>query len=313
MDLAIVIVTWHVRDLVLDALRTLYVDVTRHGPDAQVWVVDNASADGTAEAIADTFPQVHLIASPENLGFGAGNNLALRAIGFGGGKPANQLPRAVFLLNPDTLIQERAIRTLYEALFAASDIGLVGARLFYGDGAPQHSAFAFPGIWQTWIDLLPAPGRFYESARNGRYSNDLYEGPEPFAADHVLGATMMLRREVIEQVGMFDEQFFMYCEEVDWAMRMRQAGWRILCVPEAHVIHLEGKSTSQVRPESYLNLWRSRFALYGKHYPAWKVAVIRRIVRAGMWRKIRQIQADAALAPTQREALIAACREVATL
>lgn len=318
MDLAVVIVTWNVRDLVVDALRTLLADVGAHGPETQVWVVDNASADGTVEAIRDqfpseNFPQVHLIASEENLGFAGGNNLALRRLGFENpSADPDSLPRTVFLLNPDTRVQERAVRTLYDALFSAPKVGLVGARLAYEDGSFQHSAFRFPGVMQTALDLFPMP-RLYESALNGRYPRALYDGDRPFPVDHVLGATMMLRREVIRQVGLFDEQFFMYCEEIDWAMRIRRAGWEILCVPAARVTHLEGRSTRQIRPESVLNLWRSRFRLYHKHYSPLRVALIRAVVRLGMRRKIGQARRDGALTAAQRDALIAAYRAVAAL
>ncbi|MFC1959294.1 glycosyltransferase family 2 protein [Chloroflexota bacterium] len=321
MELAVVIVTWNVRELALDALHTLQADVTAHGPDTQIWVVDNASVDHMAEAVRENYPDVNLIASPDNLGFGAGNNLALTEMGFGQDVPIDDLPRAVFLLNPDTLVHTRAVLTLYEALFAAPDVGMVGARLTYEDGSFQHSAFGFPGVWQTAIDLLPVPsrlpgrlaGRLYGSGLNGRYASALYEGSRPFPVDHVLGATMMLRREVIQQTGMFDEQFFMYCEEVDWAMRIRQAGWQILCVPQAHITHLEGKSTAQIRSESTLNLWRSRFQLYEKHYAPLKLATIRQVVRLGMRRKIIQARQDSALSADQQAALIEAYQAVAQL
>ncbi|MBN2472828.1 MAG: glycosyltransferase family 2 protein [Anaerolineae bacterium] len=313
MELAIVIVTWNVRELVLDAIRTAQEDAHAHGLNTEFWVVDNASADGTAEAVSQVYPAVHLIANQHNLGFAAGNNLALRAMGFGHGRAPAELPHAVLLLNPDTLIHAGALRTLYEALFAAETTGLVGARLSYGDGSFQHSAFGFPGIWQTLIDLFPVPGRLYASRLNGRYPLQRYESREPFSVDHVLGATMMLRREVIEQTGMFDEQFFMYCEEIDWAMRIREAGWEILCVPNAHVTHLEGKSTGQVRPESYLNLWRSRFQLYAKHYSPLKVSLIRLIVRLGMRRKIQHLRSEAGPDTARQSALIDAYEAVARL
>lgn len=313
MDLAVVLVTWNVRDLVQDALRTLLADIEQSGLQTEVWVVDNASADGTAAAIGAAFPQVRLIASPDNLGFAGGNNLALRTMGFDGHTPLEDLPRAVFLLNPDTLVQPGALRALYDALFAAPDVGLVGARLAYGDGSFQHSAFHFPGVWQTMFDLLPMPGRLYESRLNGRYPRALYEGGVPFEVDHMLGATMLLRREVIAQTGMFDPQFFMYCEEIDWSMRIRQTGWRILCVPAARITHLEGRSTSQVRPTSFLNLWRSRFQLYRKHYAPLRVGLIRTVVRIGMRRKIAQVQGDASLTEAQCAELVAAYRGVMAL
>ncbi len=297
-DLAVVIVTWNVRALALAALRTLFADLEAHGPAADVYVVDSASSDGTAAAIAAAFPQVRLTASADNLGFGRANNLALRQIGFGqpGGAP---LPAAVYLLNPDTLTQPGATRALYGALMADTLTGLVGARLAYEDGAFQHSAFRFPGLRQLWVELFPAPARLYDSAFNGRYPRRLYEAGAPFSVDFVLGAAMMLRREVIAQTGMFDEQFFMYCEEIDWAWRIHRAGWDVKCVPAARVTHLAGRSSGQARPRSVINLWTSRLRLYASYYPAWKLALARRMVAVGMARRARRA-ADPALAEAYR-------------
>lgn len=302
-ELAVVIVTWNVRDLALNALASLYDDLREHGPAAtEVYVVDNASTDGTAEAVASDYPQAHVIASRENLGFGAGNNRALRDIGFGH-VPSADLPRAVYLLNPDTITQPGATNALYNALMSDPKTGLVGARLTYEDGSFQHSAFHFPGLRQLWVEFFPTPGRFYESGFNGRYPRQLYDSGEPFAIDFPLGATLMLRREVIEQTGMFDEQFFMYCEEIDWAWRIRKAGWEVQSVPAAHITHLEGQSTGQARPQSVVNLWRSRLRLYRKHHPAWKRALARQMIALGMWRKSQALARDETLTSDQRDAL----------
>lgn len=284
-DLAVIIVTWNVRALVLDALRSLLDDVAGSGLTTRVIVVDSASADGTVAAIRESFPQVDVIASEDNPGFAGGNNRGLRELGFGSAEPA-QLPRAVYLLNPDTITQPGATRTLFDALCADPRVGVVGARLAFGDGTFQHSAFGFPGLRQVWAEFFPTPGRLIEGRFNGRYPRDLFDGSEPFPVDFVLGATFMLRREVIEQTGLFDEHFFMYCEEIDWQWRIRQAGWDICCVPTARVTHLGGQSTGQVRPQSVVNLWSSRLRLYAKHYPRWKVAAARWLIVRGMRAKI---------------------------
>lgn len=309
-DLAVVIVTWNVRDLALNALASLLADVQTYGlADTQVYVVDNASSDSTAQAIRTAFPDVHLTSSDKNLGFGAANNLALREMGFGR-LPSEQLPRAVYLLNPDTITQPGATRTLFDALMADSKLGLVGAGLEYEDGTFQHSAFQFPGLRQLWIEFFSTPGRLYESGFNGRYPRALYEARQPFDIDFPLGATMMLRREVIEQTEGFDEQFFMYCEEIDWAWRIHKAGWSVKCVPTARVTHLEARSTTQVRPQSVVNLWKSRLLLYRKHHPAWKYTLARRMIAAGMARKIQQAEQDTRLDTSQKAALIEAYRTV---
>jgi len=288
LDLAVIIVSWKVRDLVVNAIRTLLDDVQSSGLTAQVWLVDSASNDGTVEAVSAAFPDVRIIASQENLGFVRGNNAALRAIGFGGG--AADLPNAVYLLNPDTITTPGATRALYDALMRDPQLGLVGARLSYEDGSFQHGAFAFPGLRQLWVEFFPTPGRLIEGRFNGRYPHHLYEQNNPFPVDFVLGATMMLRREVVERTGMFDEGFFMYCEEIDWAWRIHRAGFAVKCVPSAHVVHLAGKSTAQIRPQSVLYLWTSRLRLYEKHQPAWKNWLARRLIAVGIRRKRRALE-----------------------
>jgi hypothetical protein len=284
-DLAVVVVTWNVRELALNAVGSLLRDVEAHGPSTQVYVVDSASSDGSADTIAQAYPQVKVIASKENLGFGRANNLGMREIGFG--NPSADLPQAVYFLNPDTITESKATRILYDTLMRDSHVGMVGARLAYGDGSFQHGAFAFPGLRQLWVEFFPTPGRLIEGGFNGRYSRALYEAGEPFEVDFVLGATMMLRREVIHATGMFDEGFFMYCEEIDWAWRINDAGWRALCVPAALVTHLVGQSSAQVRARALIDLWTSRLLLFRKHYPPWKFALARWMIRVGIARKLR--------------------------
>lgn len=312
-DLAVIIVNWNTRQLTLDALASLYADQDANGPAATVYVVDNASTDGSADAIRAAFPQAQVLASEGNLGFGGGNNHALRHLGFGTPTQPPDLPRAVYLLNSDTITQPGATRALYDALLADSRLGVVGARLTYGDGSFQHSAFAFPGLRQLWAEFFPTPGRWIEGRFNGRYPRRCYESGHPFRVDFTLGATMMLRRETIEQTGMFDEAFFMYCEEIDWSWRIRRAGWEIACVPAAHVVHLGGQSTALVRPQSVVNLWRSRLLLYERYYPPWKQAIARRLVRAGMQRQIARAQRDDRLTSDDVRVMIGAYRQVQRL
>jgi hypothetical protein len=303
VDLAVIIVTWNVRDLVLDALRTLLADLDQSGLSHQVIVVDSASADQTAQAVREHFPQVRVVASETNLGFAGGNNEGLRLLGFGDAtvSPAD-LPKAVFLLNPDTLTESGAVRRLYDALFDQPDRGVVGAQLSYADGSFQHGAFAFPGIRQLWVEFFPTPGRLIEARFNGRYPRSAYEAGIPFEVDFTLGATMMLRREVILNTGMFDPLYFMYCEEVDWQWRIRDAGWRIFCVPSAHVVHLVGQSTRQMKPRSVLNLWTSRLLLFRGHYRPWKYHAARWMVALGMqWKIWRSRGEDSAVINAYRQ------------
>lgn len=283
-DLAIVIVNWNVRDLLRACLRSVYASLADGGLHAAVWVVDNASHDGSPDMVRTVFPQVRLLVSHENLGFAGGNNLALRQI------HAAVPPRYVLLLNPDTELRPTALATLTGFLDGRPDVGVAGARLFFGDGGFQHSAFGFPGLWQILFDLYPLPGRLYESRLNGRYPRASYQRGEPFPVDHPLGAAMMVRWKVIRDVGTFDEEFHMYCEEIDWCMRIKRQGWNITCVPKAEVIHHVGQSARQIREESFVNLWRSRRRFYHKHYGPVKNRVARQLVQIGFKYRIRSVE-----------------------
>jgi len=308
VDVAVILVTWNVAELIEQALGSLLDDLQTSGLSWRVLLVDSASTDDTLARVR-TFHQVECLASPENLGFGRANNLALRHLGFENPQ-ADDLPRAVYLLNPDTISQPGAVRALYQALMADPGLGVVGAALRYGDGSFQHAAFAFPGLRQLWAEFFPTPGRWLEGRWNGRYPRACYEAGLPFEVDFTLGATMMLRAEVVQQVGMFDEQFFMYCEEVDWAWRIRRAGWRIACVPSALVIHLGGQSTGKARARSTLNLWQSRLQLFRKLYPPWKLALARRMIVAGMARRRRALAQDGRYSPAERAELTAVYDQV---
>jgi hypothetical protein len=240
------------------------------------------------------FPQVQLIASDKNLGFAGGNNAALRAIGFDdksssplrrGGRGEVPLPEAVLLLNPDTEVHPGALRALFDFIKDHPQAGVAGARLVYGDGSFQHSVFGFPGLWQLAIELLPLPGRLVESRLNGRYPRSAYEAGRPFRVDHPLGAAMCVRREAIQAVGLLDEQYKMYVEEVDWSKRMAAAGWPAYCVPAARITHFGGQSTGQVKMSSFINLWTSRAHFYRKHYHPLKVWLVTQIVRLGLQRR----------------------------
>lgn len=317
LDLVVILVSWNVRDLVLDAIRTVDADLAASALRYAIWVVDNASSDGTPDAIRAQFPQVKLFPFTDNLGFAAGNNVALRALGFRDVPHPNPGgPRAVYLLNPDTRTHPGATARLFETLITAPRAGVVGARLLNADGSLQHSAFDFPGLAQIVVDLYPlrfVPRRvyrmLYEGRFNGRYSRRLYAGNRPFAVGHTLGATMMIGREAIEATGLFDERFYMYVEEVDWSMRIRRAGFRIYCEPRAAVTHLSGQSTTQVRGQSLVNLWQSRFRFFGKYFAPWRLGVARRLVRHGaaiqMHQAVQQISDMG-----QRQEVIAAWQKI---
>lgn len=293
-DIAVVMVTYQVKELARAALRSLLDDAAASHLRLRVVVVDNASSDGAAAALQREFPQITLIANRQNRGFAAANNQGLRALGYleERQKVSAPLPAAVYLLNPDTITPPGATAALLAALQAEERVGLVGARLRYGDGGHQHSAFRFPGLRQLWAEFGWLPGRLREGRFNGRYPLREYERGRPFAVDCVLGAAMMARREALQDVGGLDEAYVMYCEEIDWAWRMRRAGWQVRCAPAATITHLSGRSSAQLPAASALRLWQSRMRLYQRIHPRWKWRIARALIARGIGRRLRQLRAD---------------------
>lgn len=279
IDVAIIIVSWNVREYLADCLRSVCNDLSQSQLHGETWVVDNASTDGTVSLVKDLYPQVHVVNNETNTGFAAANNQGMLAA-------SEAKPRYYFLLNPDTFIRPGAIRELVTCLDERPKAGIAGARLIYGDGRFQHSAFYFPGLGQLMFDLMPMPSRLYESRLNGRYARRKFQPRRnPLKVDHPLGATMMVRADVAESTHGFDESFHMFCEEIDWSWRVREAGWDIYAVPSAEVIHYGGESTSQVPADTVVNLWSSRAQLYQKHHGRFRYALASRLVTRAMKRK----------------------------
>lgn len=257
IDVSVVIVSWNTRDLLAACLASVAREAQASGLVVETIVVDNDSTDGSPDMVRERFPEVELIALAENRGFAAANNLVIeRARG-----------RAVLLLNPDTELLPGALGALWRALHAAPHVGLVGPLLLNPDGSLQSAGYRFPGLVQALIDLFPLHPRLVASGLNGRVSPG--DGLSPVAIDHPLGACMLVRQEAIAQVGLLDEGYFMYSEEIDWCRRMRTAGWSILTAPAARVIHHGGQSTSQIAPVMLRHLHRSRARYFRRYHGVW--------------------------------------------
>ncbi len=254
VTLSVVIVHWNVPNLLQRCLQTVQADVARTNLNAEVIVVDCASDDTRHHDVLAAFPDVIAIDLPTNSGYAAGCNA-----GF-----ARSSGDAVLLLNPDVEVLPGALDALLRGLHAGSHIGLVAPLLLNTDGTIQSRGYRFPPPWSPLFDLLPLPDRLRESSLNGRLPlSDLYL---PVAIDYPLGAALLLRRAALEQVGGLDETYGMYCEEIDLAQRLAQAGWTRLLVPQAHLIHLGGQSTRQRAPQMTQALWHSR----GRYSRRWR-------------------------------------------
>jgi len=259
-ELSIIIVSWNVREL----LRACLASLPLADPRVEVIVVDSASADGTPALVAHDFPTVHLIASAENLGYTRGNNTGLRAA----------RGRYLFILNPDTVILGDALAVMQRYLDAHPAVGLVGPQLRWPEGGAQSTRRRFPSLAltffeSTWLQRLAPRGwlRRY-------YAEDL-PADAPAEVDWVVGAALFVRRAAWEQVGGLDEGFFMYSEELDWQRRLRAAGWRIVHLPAAQVIHAEARSSAQVPAATHIRFNTSKVRYVRKYHGAVAAGALR--------------------------------------
>ncbi|MFN3928808.1 MAG: glycosyltransferase family 2 protein [Thermoflexus sp.] len=262
MDVSIIIVSWNVWAWLSQCLAS-----AREGMGdlkGEIIVVDNASTDGTPDRVQEAFPEVRLLRNPVNRGFSAANNQGM-AVARG---------RYLFLLNPDTLVLNRAIEALVAFADAHPEAGVVGPQLLNPDGTVQSSRRRFPTFWTAlfestwWQPYAPRPllRHYYVLDRSDEEIQEV---------DWVTGAAMLVRREVVEQVGPMDEGFFMYAEELDWCRRIRAAGWRVFYYPPAKVIHYGGRSSDQVPAVQHLAFQRSKIRYFRKHHGPIAAAALR--------------------------------------
>ncbi len=307
MNIAVVVVSYNTRDLLRQCIASIDNSVRASHIDAlntHIVVVDNGSSDGSASMVAHEFPHTRLVASPENLGFTRANNLALSLLEFGiagADRPLDrEPPDYVLLLNPDAELVDDALGQMVQLLEDDPSAGACGARLEYSDGSFQHGAFQFPSPFQVALDLAPMAGipgsgrlynRLYNSRVNGRYPAALWEEDVPFQVDFVLGAALMMRGAAIQRIGGLDEGYFMYCEEMDWCLRLKQTGMSTFAVPAARVIHHEAQSSRQTPWLAYRNLWRSRLRFYDKHRDQFRPGqplLVRALIRISIRSRVAQ-------------------------
>ncbi len=225
---SVVVVSYNTRAMTLDCLDALYCSLG--DMPAEVWVVDNASRDGSVEAVRDAFPQTHVLANTDNKGFGAANNQALR----------QACGEFLMLLNTDAFVQPDTVERLVAYLRQHPRAALVGPRLLNGDGSVQQSCYRYPSPPRAWLENLGASALLARHPRWGDYKRWPHDTAQN--VDWVIGACLLLRRAAYDEVGGFDEAFFMYAEETDWQRRFRDKGWDIAFTPSATVTHLGGAS-----------------------------------------------------------------------
>ena len=235
-ELSVVIVNWNVREMLRACLSSIFAGWNDDPGRLEVIVVDNASPDGSAEMVRTDFPQVILIENHGNPGFAVANNQAIRVSN----------GRSVMLLNPDTEVLGDALGDMVRYLDANPAVGMVAPKLLNSDGSVQSSRRRFPTLATAFLESTVIQQWWRDNRVLRNYYMQDRSDDEMHDVDFAMGACLMVRRKVIDEVGLLDEGFFMYSEEVDWCRRIKQAGWRIVYLPVARVIHHGGQSSKQV-------------------------------------------------------------------
>lgn len=257
---SVVIVSYNTKNLLENCLRSLK-KATEQNDNVVVWVVDNDSGDGSTQMVRKKFPWVNLIVNKENLGFATANNQAIRKL----------RGEYIFLLNPDTVVQERSIREMILYMEKNPDVGILGPKLLNYDGSIQREMSPFPRILDSILILLRL--HRIKPFRNIVYPNYNYNIARE--AEHLMGSALLISKKVFESVGVFDEDFFLWFEETDLQKRTIDAGWKIVYYPKAVIKHFGAQSSKQLNPFRKQTIWnRSLWVYFKKHHSIFKSLVL---------------------------------------
>lgn len=256
---SIILVNYNGAQVVIDCLHSI--QKMLHEVPYEIIVVDNASVDQSVDLIAEKFPTVNLIRQSENRGFGAGNNV--------GAKVATG--KYLFLLNTDTLLTCDVLPHLVEVIESDPAIGIVAPKLLNSDGTLQISTARSISLWGEYQDLKQKIN-YQNPQHQTRIAQQFSMMQE---VDIVIGAALLIRRSLFEELGGFDETFFMYLEESDLCRRAQMKGWKIIYTPAVELIHLGGYSVNKTVDRLRLEYRRSQIYYYQKHRPYWEQLILR--------------------------------------
>jgi hypothetical protein len=255
MSISIVIVNYNTEKLLRSCLESVYAGA--NGTPMDIWVVDNNSRDGSIPMLKSMFPVVKVVVNPTNVGFSRANNAAI----------SQSRSDYVLLLNPDTLIIEDAIERMVKFMNEHPEVGIAGCKVLNRDGTLQLACRrSIPTPKVAFYRLTGLSRLFPRSKAIAKY-NMTYESPEQtHEVDAVSGAFLMIRRKVVEEIGLLDERFFMYGEELDWCLRAKRAGWAVAYHPGAQIIHYKGESTKYNCRKAALEFYRAMYLFHKKHF-----------------------------------------------
>lgn len=271
-DLGVVIVSWNVRDLLLRCLES--VSRAQDSLSVKIVVVDNNSSDGSAEMVRGQFPHVELIHNNENIGFARANNLALSRF--------QEQANYFLLLNPDTVVEPLTFRSMIDFMDKNPAAGVAGCKVVKPDGTldwPCKRSYVYPSV--LFYRALGLDRLFPRSPRFGRYQLTYLDPNTVHEVDSVVGAFLMIRRECLESIGLMDESFFMFGEDLEWCYRAKARGWKVFYVPVAKILHFKGQSTRKSDHRMIYNWYKGFWKVYRKSVAEKYPLPINAIVFAG--------------------------------
>src|SRR5271154_6974878 len=254
VDISVVIVGWNARHYLELCLESLAAAPPRRS--IEIFVVDNASSDGTAEMIEARFPYVKLIKSSENLGFSKGNNVAIRQC----------QGRYIALVNPDVIVFPGCLDALADFLDQNPKVGNVGPRVFNPDMSMQSTCRRFPTLWNNFCSATGLATKFKNSRFFAGEHMFYFPHDRTLAVDVIVGCFSMIRRETFDEVGLLDEDLFMYGDDVDWCRRAWKGGWQVSFLPGAEIVHYGGRTTAPYPVRFALAQQKSALYYWSKHH-----------------------------------------------
>lgn len=273
IDVSIIILSWNTRQMLGQCIESIYKSI--NNITYEIIVVDNASSDGSTEFIEKKFPQVRLIKNKENLGFAKANNIGIRV----------SICRYVSLINSDVIVQDGCIEKLVEFMDKNPSAGLAGPRILNPNGSLQVSCRHFPSLWNNLCQVLGFNKLFPKSVFFSEPFMKYWSHDETRKIDALSGCFWMVRREALDEVGLLDEDFFFYGEDIDWCRRFHNAGWNVVFYPGAEAIHYHGASSSNAPVRFYIEMQKADLQYWRKHHGRlsqsayWMIILLRQSVR----------------------------------
>jgi hypothetical protein len=252
MDISIIIVSWNAKKYLLECLQALAHETANR--EVEIFVVDNASSDGSPELVIEQFPHVKLIRNGPNLGFAKANNIAIKQSGY----------KYVFFINSDVTVQEGCIDRMIAYMAAHPEIGILGPKIIDQFGRTQRSCMEFSTLWNTFCNALALYRLFPESKLFAGQMMTYWPHSMICHVEVINGCFWMVRREALDQVGLLDESHFIYGEDIDWCKRFHKAGWKVVFFPAAQAIHYGGASSSSAPIKFYIEKQKANLQQAGK-------------------------------------------------